>query len=400
MGRDQFLNCIKNNGIVSFCTADLYAIHTVLQEIEQRNGYAVIEVTSNQVNPEGGYTGMNAMDFRNLLASMARHVGLEENKLILGGDHLGPLPWANLPPTQAMEKAEILIRESVRAGFQKLHIDTTMPLGDEISPPDEEVITDRWIRLYQIAEEEASLMAEQDPDYEKPVYVIGNEVPVAGGNPVGREEILQITNPESLKKTLCLYREKFCKIGIPDAFENIIAIVGDFGIGYSNREICEYPRGKARKLTEVLQAYPRLVLEAHSTDFQSPESLQAMKKDGIRIFKVGPELSYAHREALLALTRAERKFLPRECWANFPEMLEQAMENNPTYWENWYHGTEAEQRNMRMHSRLNRDRYYMNLPEVKSAEEKLLNNLGGEEVLPFVFNGIGEVAEKYLEVLE
>ena len=55
---------------------------------------------------------------------------------------------------------------------------------------------------------------------------------------------------------------------------------------------------------------------------------------------------------------------------------------------------------MRMHSRLNRDRYYMNLPEVKSAEEKLLNNLGGEEVLPFVFNGIGEVAEKYLEVLE
>ena len=83
MGRDQFLNCVKNNGIVSFCTADLYAIHTVLQEIEQRNGYAVIEVTSNQVNPEGGYTGMNAMDFRNLLASMARHVGLEENKFCL-----------------------------------------------------------------------------------------------------------------------------------------------------------------------------------------------------------------------------------------------------------------------------------------------------------------------------
>lgn len=400
MGRKQFLDYLKNNGVISFCTADMLAIDCALRNIKRINGYAVIEATSNQVNPEGGYTGMTAADFRDRVRLLASLNGLDESRLILGGDHLGPLPWESLPAEQAMEKAKALIRESVRAGFRKLHIDTTMPLGDETYPLDEELITDRWIRLYRVAEEEAWLMKAQNWNYEKPFYVIGNEVPAAGGAPTGEKENLHVTSPEALESTIGLYREKLRQAGFPNAFDNIIAIVGDFGIDYSDRKVWEYPKGTAQKLMKVMEGYPDMVLEAHSTDFQDWSSLKAMKEDGIRIFKVGPELSYAHRESLFEFTQAERDFRPRSQWANFPEVLEEAMNRNPVYWKNWYHGTEEETRHMRMHSRLNRDRYYMNLPEVQDAVDRLLQNFNCEDVGEALWKDIDKVVQKYLEVLE
>ncbi len=74
---------------------------------------------------------------------------LPHDMVILGGDHLGPLPWSDLPAAEAMDKAEVLVRMSVRAGFKKIHLDTTMKLGDDPQDSlDEEVIATRAARLY------------------------------------------------------------------------------------------------------------------------------------------------------------------------------------------------------------------------------------------------------------
>ena len=46
---------------------------------------------------------------------------------------------------------------------------------------------------------------------------------------------------------------------------------------------------------------PQFVFEAHSTDYQPPEALAALVRDGFAILKVGPGLTFALREALYAL---------------------------------------------------------------------------------------------------
>src|SRR3989304_6153460 len=60
----------------------------------------------------------------------------EENQfpfenIILGGDHLGPNVWQNEPEESAMQKAEVMMRDYVQAGFVKTHLDCSMRLAGE-----------------------------------------------------------------------------------------------------------------------------------------------------------------------------------------------------------------------------------------------------------------------------
>jgi tagatose-1,6-bisphosphate aldolase non-catalytic subunit AgaZ/GatZ len=45
------------------------------------------------------------------------------------------------------------------------------------------------------------------------------------------------------------------------------------------------------------------VYEAHSTDFQTGPALRALVQGHFAILKVGPELTFAYRQAVLALER-------------------------------------------------------------------------------------------------
>ena len=45
------------------------------------------------------------------------------DRILLGGDHLGPNAWQALPAEQAMARADVMIEDYVRAGFRKIHLD-------------------------------------------------------------------------------------------------------------------------------------------------------------------------------------------------------------------------------------------------------------------------------------
>lgn len=79
----------------------------------------LIEATSNQVDQFGGYTGMTPADFRGFVCQLADSLNFPQDALILGGDHLGPNRWQNLPAAQAMANADDLIKSYVAAGFKK-----------------------------------------------------------------------------------------------------------------------------------------------------------------------------------------------------------------------------------------------------------------------------------------
>src|SRR4051812_18529643 len=90
-------------GIYSVCSAHPLVIEAALLHARRYGApFASIEATSNQVNQDGGYTGMQPANFRDLVHRLADRAGLPRDRVLLGGDHLGPNPWQALPAQDAM----------------------------------------------------------------------------------------------------------------------------------------------------------------------------------------------------------------------------------------------------------------------------------------------------------
>lgn len=363
-------------GVPSFCSANKIVIEAILEQSKRFDDKVVIEATSNQVNQFGGYFHMTSNDFRDYVYSIADGIGYDKANIILGGDHLGPQPWQNLPESVAMENSKELVRQSVLAGFLKIHLDTSMRLGDDDPqvPLADETVARRGAELMKVAEEAFQQLSAENPNAIHPVFVVGSEVPIPGG--AQTKEGLEITRPESFEHTLLAYRSAFEKLGISELLKYVIAVVVQPGVEFGESEIHKYSRYEARRLCEKLKEYPDIVFEGHSTDYQSPESLKEMVEDGIAIIKVGPALTFAVREALFALSYIERELIEDDSQrAHFIETLDRVMVANPKDWQKYYKGTEKEQALSRKYSYSDRCRYYLCDPEVNAAMERLFSNL-------------------------
>ena len=106
-------------GICSACSAHPLVIEAVLRYAKRHSSVALIEATSNQVNQDGGYTGMRPADFRRFVSRIAARVGLARIRCCSVGIILGPHCWQHLPAEAAMERAERLIADYVAAGFAR-----------------------------------------------------------------------------------------------------------------------------------------------------------------------------------------------------------------------------------------------------------------------------------------
>lgn len=368
-------------GITSYCTADELVIEACLQQALRLQDIVLIEATANQVNQFGGYTGKRPSDFRDVVYRIADNTGFPRERIILGGDHLGPLVWQNEPEAAAMEKAARLVREYVLAGFTKIHLDTSMRLGDDSRefPLSDETIARRGAWLCRASEEAFRQLSSEGPDRQRPVYIIGSEVPIPGGARES-EDTITVTEPLALEHTLTAYRNAFVSEGLSAAFENIIGVVVQPGVEFGDTNFFRYDRSRARTLTAMASKLPGIVLEGHSTDYQPAASLREMIEDGIAILKVGPALTFALRESLFALSYIENQLVPEEKRAHFIETLEDQMLKTPGNWNRHYHGDERQLFIKRKYSFSDRCRYYFALPEIKACIEKLFLNLDFEDI--------------------
>lgn len=368
-------------GVPSYCTANELVIEAILRQAKRFDDQILIEATANQVNQFGGYTGMKPLDFKEFVYGIADKVDFPRENITLGGDHLGPLTWANENEADAMDKAETLVRLFVRAGYKKIHLDTSMRLADDDRDTmlSDEVIAARGARLYAACEEEYQKLLKQNPLEQCPVYIIGSEVPIPGGAQEA-EDSIAVTSPEAVERTLAVYKEQFEKAGLKDAFKNIIGVVVQPGVEFGDDTIFHYNRLNAAKLCETMKKYKGIVLEGHSTDYQSPERLKQMVEDGIAILKVGPALTFALRDGLFALGQIEKVLLPKERQVDFESVLEKVMLENPGNWSRHYHGDEKELAVKRKYSYSDRCRYYFAKQEVQEAIKRLLDNIDSVEV--------------------
>jgi D-tagatose-1,6-bisphosphate aldolase subunit GatZ/KbaZ len=332
----------------------------------------LIEATCNQVNQDGGYSGMTPPDFVRFVHDHAARTELPIDRIILGGDHLGPNPWRGLGAESALDKAAVMVAAYAAAGFTKLHLDTSMRCADDPPVLSEQVVASRAATLAVVAEKSAMAAG-----HFAPRYVVGTEVPVPGGEPKGLAAI-KPTNPGRAGDTIAAHREAFVKHGIADAVERIIALVVQPGVEFSNTDVALYNPDKAVGLSALLSTNPALVFEAHSTDYQPRDQLHELVRDGFAILKVGPELTFALRAALYALD--EIAAIIEDEVGLLRQTMEQLMVNSPKQWQDYCHGNKNTQKMLRHYGYSDRIRYYWTAAPAVSAVEKLLGRLSSREI--------------------
>ena len=369
--RRQGIKC----GIPSYCSANELVLEMALRRAKLLNQPVLIEATANQVNQYGGYTGMLPKDFYKLVLDMAAKIDLPEQMVILAGDHLGPLTWQNLPEAEAMEKSIELVYQYTRAGFTKIHLDTSMKVADDAEGLlSTEVIARRGATLYKAAIKGYEELKAEKPEAIRPVFVIGSEVPIPGGAQEA-EDSLAVTSVAAFKDTVATYKRVWAEEGVADGMNDVIAVVVQPGVEFGDDQVFLYDHDAATELCEALKEFPEVCFEGHSTDYQSAECLKAMVQDGIAILKVGPALTYGLREALFSMSLMENELVPEEERSNFIDVLEKVMLENPGNWQKHYHGDEKQLHLARKYSFSDRARYYIGQPEVLEAMDKLFTNL-------------------------
>ncbi len=356
-------------GITSICSAHPWVLRAAMG---QKSGTLLIESTCNQVNQYGGYTGMTPVKFVDYVRGIAEENHFPFENIILGGDHLGPSVWQNEPAELAMQKAEVMLHDYVKAGFVKIHLDCSMRLADD--PPgglDVEVSATRAARLAKVAEKAG------DGNLR---YVIGTEVPIPGGARQ-YEESVHVTKVEDVRRTLEITRDAFSRASLGSLLGRIVAVVVQPGVEFGDDFILPYKPGAAKELSRFIES-SSIIYEAHSTDYQSREALKDLVCDHFAILKVGPALTFAFREAVFALAMIEQQLCPPAERSRLMETVEASMLENPNHWSNYYPGNEDEQAFKRKFSLSDRIRYYWVQPEVQGAFERLMRNLG-EKTLPY-----------------
>jgi D-tagatose-1,6-bisphosphate aldolase subunit GatZ/KbaZ len=367
-------------GMYAVCSAHLAVIEAAVQQSLEDGSVLLVESTSSQVNQFGGYTGLTPSHFARFVHSAARKAGLTAERVLLGGDHVGPFPWRHEASASALRKACELVRDCVVAGYQKIHLDASMPCGDdENGSVTERTVADRAAILCRAAEEAYRELPSGSPQL---VYVIGTEVPAPGGESVDAHSPA-VTKAEDAHRTLETFRLAFEELGLSSAWERVIALVVQPGVDFGSNSIFDYDRAKAQSLSAALSTHPGIVFEAHSTDYQSPQALARMVEDHFAILKVGPWLTFAFREAVLALSAIERELFTtrseREI-SHVREALKAAMLRDPAHWRSYYRGDEDEVRRDLIYGYSDRCRYYWNQPEVQEEIARLFENLGRKPI--------------------
>jgi D-tagatose-1,6-bisphosphate aldolase subunit GatZ/KbaZ len=364
----------KERGAYAVCSSHPWVIDAAIQQALASGSLLHVESTGSQVNQVGGYSGNTPRRFATWIHAAAREAGLSPEQVLIGGDHIGPFPWLHEGSGPALAKAAQLVRDCVLAGYEKIHLDTSMPCADDATVPlDDRTIAERAAILCHAAEEASRGLS---PPASPPLYVIGTEVPAPGGESVNGGPP-EVTTVESVGVTLLAFRAAFVSRGLSAAWERVIALVVQPGAEFQDHVVFDYNAGRAQALSAALPSQG-MVFEAHSTDYQTPAALANMVRDHFAILKVGPWLTFAFREAVFALAAIEREMMGDRKGVRLSDVrgeLERAMLRDRSHWRYYYSGDEHELALSRAYSYGDRCRYYWHHAAVQTEVQRLLQNL-------------------------
>ncbi|MFL2882670.1 MAG: class II D-tagatose-bisphosphate aldolase non-catalytic subunit [Pelagibacteraceae bacterium] len=349
-------NILKKN-LPSFCTSNFDVLKIIMLFSKFNNLPILIESTSNQVNQNGGYTGLTPSKFAKKVYSLSSSLKLNKKKILLGGDHLGPLPWKNLSKKKALANAKILVKNCLKAKYKKIHIDTAIICKDEKKITRADIISRCKLILNNI----------KDKELKNTFLVVGTEVPFAGG---GQNSKIVPTKISSIKEEYDQYKILFDnrKLIKNKKFSMVI----EPGIEFFHNKVKRTNLKDFKKKLNFSKKN-KFSYEAHSSDYQKEKDLRKLVKNNFQFLKVGPELTYFFSKSIFAMENIEKKLFKRV--SNLKYKFDKVMKNNKKYWKLYYRGKPAKIEYLKFNSYLDRIRYYWNFSEINKSKLILESNI-------------------------
>ena len=340
----------------SVCSAQPDVLRASIAMAERLGRRIVIEATSNQVNQDGGYTGITPSEFIGYVHGIADEAGADRGLIIFGGDHLGPQAWRSMDAEAAMAKAEVLVRNYVTAGFHQIHLDCSEGCAGDPAHLGDDVTATRSAQLARVCCDAGNDL----------MFVVGTEVPPPGGARMDERGDIVPTRPDAARATLLAHDAAF-----GDMAPMIGGLVVQPGVEFGPTAVHLMPMERDPHLLDALLDHPDVCLEAHSTDYQDPAVFPRLADLGFAFQKVGPALTFAYREALYALDQV------RDSKGALQAVMETVMQADPGQWLGHYSGDAVSLFQQRHFGLADRIRYYWPNPTASAAVADLKQSLAG-----------------------
>ena len=152
----------------------------------------------------------------------------------------------NANPPGGNGQGRRLIAAYVEAGYTKIHLDCSMSCADDPAVLDDEVVAGRAARLMRVAEDAA-----HRGGTERPMYVIGTEVPVPGG----AHETLDTPHPDAGRPGPADDRRAsrgLRRAGLQHVWPRVMALVVQPGVEFDHLHVIDYERSATVELRRVL----------------------------------------------------------------------------------------------------------------------------------------------------
>jgi tagatose-1,6-bisphosphate aldolase non-catalytic subunit AgaZ/GatZ len=372
--------------IFAACPNSIAVIRAALKSAKRCDAPVKFAATLNQVDVDGGYTGLTHSEFVRTIRLHAENLNVT-SPVIIAVDHGGP--WlkdlhrtGNWTYEKTMSAVKTSFEEAIRAGFDLLHVDPTVDItlspGSNISI---DVVAERTLELIACSEE-----FRRKNGYPAISYEVGTEE-VHGG----------LADLAVFRRFLDLLREGLKREKLHDVWPCFV--VGKVG---TDLHTTLFDPAVARELTEVAQSYGSLIKGHYSDNVTNPE---AYPESGMGAANVGPEFTEREYEALIELeTLQEKLFMSGRIGkpARISSKLREAVIRSGR-WKKWLQPGESPD-NFQSVSPERQEwlvrtgcRYIWEDPDVVSSRYMLYRNLGlqGIDAQAIVESAIERAMDRY-----
>lgn len=278
--------------IFAACPNSLSVIRAALKSARRCNAPIKFAATLNQVDLDGGYTGLNQKEFVKTIHEQARVINVS-SPVIIAIDHGGP--W--LKDLHARERwlysdTELAVIQSfekaIEAGYDLIHIDPTIDIslakGDNISI---EIVAERTVKLIKHCEK-----FRRDGGYPKIAYEVGTEE-VHGG----------LADLSVFRKFLELLKTGFSENNLSDVWPCFV--VGKVG---TDLHTTLFDSKVAEEISAIAIEYGSLIKGHYSDNVSNPEDYPL---SGMGAANVGPEFTEMEYEGLCELEDIQEALLDK-----------------------------------------------------------------------------------------
>ncbi|MCF0174872.1 MAG: class II D-tagatose-bisphosphate aldolase, non-catalytic subunit [Bacteroidales bacterium] len=309
--------------IFAACPNSTAVIRASIRAAKRNNAPIYFAATLNQIDTDGGYTGMTQEQFIRLLRFEAERVNFTGD-LIAAVDHGGPWlkdkqrteKWST---EDAMNGVKQAFEASVLAGYDLIHVDPTVdinvPKGETI---DIHLVVKRTVELIKHVEDFRKAKGLPEVDYE-----------------VGTEEVHGGLADDATFETFLVELKAGLKaVGLENVWPCFI--VGKVG---TDLDTTLFDGEVAKKLTAKVRPYGSWI-KGHYTD--SVENPQDYPLCGMGGANVGPEFTQSEYVALAELEQIEKKKEKEgkvAMLSNMVAVLTQLVKDS-NRWQKWLHSDE------------------------------------------------------------